>query len=437
MTTRAHFYTYVLDEEGRPIPGATVTVRDPGTDDDISETIYDADAPAMTTKTNPFMGTVDGLVEFYLDVPAVVDLLITKVGLDSRTRRATVIQLEGSTNVILSDSTPMEQRAGLDFSPSFVLTDDSEEDETLVEVDFGTPANQAFGDSATEGTGDEVANAKHKHGMPANPVTQHLVDYAHGDIAVAKAAAIAAQGTADAHIADTTAAHAAASISYAGGTGMSATDVEAAIDELATEKSDTGHNHTAAITGAVATHAGESDPHTGYQKESEKAQANGYASLDSSTLLPVAQLPQHDGRKHAFIGAKIKPTSDSNVIGNGSDIGLTLATEVYDRGGWHTGSDGFVVPAGYAGFVRVKMQADFTSNSSGIRRCNILLNGNQIGAKGIESAPSAGTPATVDCDVDLEVAEGDEIDFSVAQTSGSTLQYREVATWASIEFLGA
>jgi len=39
-----------------------------------------------------------------------------------------------------------------------------------------------------------------------------------------------------AHLNDTTAAHAASAISYAGGTGMSATDVEAAIDELATEK---------------------------------------------------------------------------------------------------------------------------------------------------------------------------------------------------------
>lgn len=41
-----------------------------------------------------------------------------------------------------------------------------------------------------------------------------------------------------AHLADTTAAHAASAISYAGGTGMSATDVEGAIDELATEKLD-------------------------------------------------------------------------------------------------------------------------------------------------------------------------------------------------------
>ena len=54
-----------------------------------------------------------------------------------------------------------------------------------------------------------------------------------------------------AHEADTTAAHAASAISYAGGTGMSATDLEAAVDELATEKVDTTRtiSTTAPLTG--------------------------------------------------------------------------------------------------------------------------------------------------------------------------------------------
>lgn len=52
-------------------------------------------------------------------------------------------------------------------------------------------------------------------------------------------------GIAD-HLADTSAAHAASAISYAGGTGMAATDVEAAIDELATEKVNNTGNETIA-----------------------------------------------------------------------------------------------------------------------------------------------------------------------------------------------
>lgn len=47
---------------------------------------------------------------------------------------------------------------------------------------------------------------------------------------------------------------------------------------------------TAALA-ALATHVAAADPHTGYQKESEKAQTNGYASLDGSGKVPTAQLP--------------------------------------------------------------------------------------------------------------------------------------------------
>ena len=42
--------------------------------------------------------------------------------------------------------------------------------------------------------------------------------------------------------------------------------------------------------GAVAAHEAAGDPHTGYQKESEKGVANGYASLGATGLVPIAQL---------------------------------------------------------------------------------------------------------------------------------------------------
>lgn len=42
--------------------------------------------------------------------------------------------------------------------------------------------------------------------------------------------------------------------------------------------------------GAVATHAALADPHTVYQKESEKGAANGYASLGAGGLVPMSQI---------------------------------------------------------------------------------------------------------------------------------------------------
>jgi hypothetical protein len=64
----------------------------------------------------------------------------------------------------------------------------------------------------------------------------------------------------------------ASGVTYAGGTGISATDVEGAIDELAIEKAD--------ITSLSA-----------YQATSQKGAASGYASLDGATKVPVAQIP--------------------------------------------------------------------------------------------------------------------------------------------------
>jgi hypothetical protein len=46
-----------------------------------------------------------------------------------------------------------------------------------------------------------------------------------------------------------------------------------------------------AATGAVSTHVGLTDPHTQYQKESEKGAAGGYASLDAAGLVPSSQMP--------------------------------------------------------------------------------------------------------------------------------------------------
>jgi len=42
------------------------------------------------------------------------------------------------------------------------------------------------------------------------------------------------------------------------------------------------------VTAAITTHEAASDPHTGYQKETEKAAANGYAGLDSNAKVTLA-----------------------------------------------------------------------------------------------------------------------------------------------------
>lgn len=47
----------------------------------------------------------------------------------------------------------------------------------------------------------------------------------------------------------------------------------------------------------LSAHLADPDPHTGYQKESEKGAANGYASLDGDGKVPSGQLPSIGGGK--------------------------------------------------------------------------------------------------------------------------------------------
>lgn len=58
------------------VTSPVVTVYEPGTTTPIAQTLY-ADSTTSTTKTNPFTGTTDGLIEFWLDLPQDVNLSIS------------------------------------------------------------------------------------------------------------------------------------------------------------------------------------------------------------------------------------------------------------------------------------------------------------------------------------------------------------------------
>lgn len=136
---------------------------------------------------------------------------------------------------------------------------------------------------------------------------------------------------------------AAASTPTAGDTGA-----EPANANIQTHVTGTGSPHTAAgvgaeAAGAVAAHAGAADPHSVYQKESERAAANGYASLDAGALVPVAQLATGtpDGTKFlrddrtwqavagGSVGFALAPAANTTIpAGNGLE--LPLGFEIVD-----------------------------------------------------------------------------------------------------------
>ena len=106
----------------------------------------------------------------------------------------------------------------------------------------GTYPNPGFAvDMATQAELDaHVNDASDAHDAAAISIADAAGDFAatdvEGALAELQADAEADDAALAAHIADASAAHAASAISYNGGAGMSATDLEAAVDELATEK---------------------------------------------------------------------------------------------------------------------------------------------------------------------------------------------------------
>jgi hypothetical protein len=133
----------------------------------------------------------------------------------------------------------------------------------------------------------------------------------------------------DAHIADATDAHAASAITNAPAGTIAATTVQAAVNEL---------------DGDIVAHAAAADPHVGYQKESEKGSANGYASLGAGGLVPVAQLASvtPDGTK--FIrddGILATPPGSGAVSSVFTRTGAVVAVA-----GDYTASEVTNVPAG-------------------------------------------------------------------------------------------
>lgn len=128
---------------------------------------------------------------------------------------------------------------------------------------------------------------------------------------------VAAEAGLAAHLADMTAAHAASAISYAGGTNMSATDVEAALDELANEKSVVqSGSYTPTLTGMVVG--------TGGTNAAEYAFIGGPNTGDKGILV-VHGIAQFGTAGQTF------PTSPTISLPSGFSTSLSSGT--HDLGG--------------------------------------------------------------------------------------------------------
>ncbi len=115
--------------------------------------------------------------------------------------------------------------------------------------------------------------------------------------------------------------------SYAG-----VTSVNGKVGDVVLDAADVGADATGAASSAVATHVSLSDPHTQYQKESEKDQASGYAGLDASGNISASAIPASGvvagtySNPTVVIGSDGRVTSAENGAASG---GVAAGAAVY------------------------------------------------------------------------------------------------------------
>lgn len=99
---------------------------------------------------------------------------------------------------------------------------------------------------------------------------------------------------------------------------------------------DVGADPSGTASASMSAHVAAADPHTQYQRESEKGAASGYASLDGATKVPIAQIPTGSTSTTVCIGNDARlsdartPTAHTHAAAD--IVSGTLATALLGSG---------------------------------------------------------------------------------------------------------
>lgn len=191
---------------------------------------------------------------------------------------------------------------------------------------------------------------------------------------------------------------------------------------------------------AVSTHAAAADPHTGYQKESEKGAANGYASLGADGLVPSAQLPAAGADPWTYLrlandfptssatavditGLGFTPAANARYEFEGQLMLRTATATVNPRAGfaWPTGMTDGVVNIQEAQSATASLQANGNINAAVLVAVGGLPNTTQSWPCSIWGAAlaGAGPSGSIRAQIASETAG-----TTVTVKAGSFLKYR-------------
>ena len=261
---RSHLRFVVKDRAGNVLQNAAVFVYQPGTTVDVDQ-MFSAKT-AGDELDNPLISNAQGEVEAWLETAQSVDLRVTD---------------NGATAYYPSD--PTTTKSWVEFVEAGEVYPSPED----ISSGGGAHPNLATHDGMGLATDAEVA-------------------------AVASAAASDLAN----HVGDAADAHSASAITNTPAGTIAATNVQTAINEL--------DGDVVAVDTALDNHIAAADPHTVYQKESEKGAANGYASLGADGLVPQDQLGTgtQDGTKY------LRDDGTWQVVSGGVDTDDQTAAEV-------------------------------------------------------------------------------------------------------------
>lgn len=197
---------------------------------------------------------------------------------------------------------------------------------------------------------------------PAGNIAATTVQAALNELDTELSAGIAtANSNLTAHLNDTSDAHDASAISYAGGTGMSATDVEAAIDELANEKAAIGANgDITSLTACTSITAGTVTVATGdlvYVQDVSAANVLKVVTAQSIANLASAATISSSGIVELITTAELQ---------TGTDTTRAVTADAIRQG---------LIVSGTPIATTSGTSHDFTSIPSWVKRITLMFNG--------------------------------------------------------------
>lgn len=123
----------------------------------------------------------------------------------------------------------------------------------------------------------------------------------------------------------------------------------------------------------LSAHLAAPDPHTGYQLESGRGVANGYASLNGSAVIPDNQIPASIARDTEIATQITAHTNASDPHGDRAVAAAALTTHAADTTSIHGIADTSVLETFTTAASRLATHNSTTTNVHGIPNVNDLL----------------------------------------------------------------